>query len=266
MMRRCADASHSFNEEAPHFQRKLDVADEQIAVKSITGVDLTLTLAGPGSRSYAFVIDWHIRFLLALAWLLLAASVVGFSTEALYKNPLFCALPMLAIYILYHPILEVSMRGRTPGKRIAGVRLVSRFGDQPGTLSLIIRNLFRLIDSLPVFYLVGLVCCVSSRHHVRIGDMAAGTLLVIDESEAANTLMRLGPAARGSHLSLEALELVDQLLERWDGLEEGHRLRIARTLLARIAPLADQNVPQSAQQLRERLEALMQRREAQTRV
>ena len=49
-----------------------DLVDEQLTVQSATGVDLTLTIAGPGTRSYAFVIDWHIRLLLAGAWLLVA--------------------------------------------------------------------------------------------------------------------------------------------------------------------------------------------------
>ena len=50
------------------------MSDEQLSVQSVTGVDLTLKLAGPGTRSYAFVIDWHIRLLLACAWLLAAAA------------------------------------------------------------------------------------------------------------------------------------------------------------------------------------------------
>jgi hypothetical protein len=46
--------------------------DETISVQSVTGVDLTLNIAGPGNRSYAFAIDWHIRALIAAAWLLFA--------------------------------------------------------------------------------------------------------------------------------------------------------------------------------------------------
>jgi hypothetical protein len=48
------------------------MTDDQLTVQTVTGVDLTLSIAGPGTRSYAFVIDWHIRLLLAGAWLLVA--------------------------------------------------------------------------------------------------------------------------------------------------------------------------------------------------
>ena len=50
--------------------------DNRIDIASATGVDLHLNIAGPGARSYAFVIDWHIRLLLALAWLALVALLL----------------------------------------------------------------------------------------------------------------------------------------------------------------------------------------------
>src|SRR5690606_18924459 len=95
------------------------------------------------------------------------------------------ALPATAIYLLYHPVLEVAMRGRTPGKRIAGVRVVRRDGGVPGVGALLVRNVFRLVDSLPFLYCVGLTAAVLTEHSVRIGDMAAGTLLVYDDGDIA---------------------------------------------------------------------------------
>ena len=105
--------------------------DEQISVRSVTGVDLTLNIAGPGTRSYAFVIDWHVRLLLSGAWLILAAYVLKLSLSARSPGALFSLVPAAVIYFLYHPILEVAMRGRTPGKRVAGVRVVTRSGGAP---------------------------------------------------------------------------------------------------------------------------------------
>ena len=237
------------------------MSDDQLTVQSVTGVDMTLTLAGPGSRSYAFVIDWHIRLLLALAWLFLTAVLGRLSTHVGTYEALFTTLPASVIYFLYHPILEVVLRGRTPGKRMARVRLVNRQGGAPSTLALVIRNLFRVIDSLPVAYVIGLISCIVTRHHVRIGDMAAGTLLVIDRSEDERSLTRLEPVAGASQLPLETLELVDQILERWDSLEPKYRARIAWGLLARVAPIGDESQPQSQEQLHARLKALLKRPE-----
>src|ERR1700748_3947116 len=106
-------------------------ANDKLTVQSVTGVELTLAIAGPGTRSYAFVIDWHIRLLIAGAWLLVASFVVHAKLSWRGQDALLSLLPAAVIYFLYHPIVEVLMRGRTPGKRMAGVRIVNRDGGAP---------------------------------------------------------------------------------------------------------------------------------------
>jgi uncharacterized RDD family membrane protein YckC len=228
-------------------------------VQSVTGVDLTLTVAGPGSRSYAFVIDWHIRLLLACAWLLVAIYALQLSLSPRSQDVLFSLLPALVIYFLYHPILEVAMRGRTPGKRMAGVRLLNRAGGLPSVAALLIRNVFRLIDSLPICYVVGLVTCFLTDNRVRIGDMAAGTLLVVDDTAAEEALARVETLAAASRLPLDTLELVDQILERWVSLESGNRVQIARALLARVTSSStpEELAALSDTELHARLQALI---------
>jgi uncharacterized RDD family membrane protein YckC len=235
------------------------MGDDLVFVQSATGVDLTLSIAGPGNRSYAFVIDWHIRLLLGGAWLLLAGYVLNLSLNPKSPDALFSLLPAAIIYFLYHPILEVAMRGRTPGKRMAGLVIVHRSGGAPGTAALLIRNIFRLIDGLPAFYVVGLVSCFVTANRVRIGDMAAGTLLVLDDAAAVKSLARLETLAAASSLRLDALELVDQVLERWPSLESSHRVQIARSLLARVEPGCDaaQLSSLSEAELHTRLTALL---------
>jgi uncharacterized RDD family membrane protein YckC len=215
------------------------MTDDQLTVHSVTGVDLALSIAGPGTRSYAFVIDWHIRLLLACAWLLVAYYVFNVTLNAKSQGALLSLLPASIIYFLYHPILEVAMRGRTPGKRMAGVRILARDGGPPSTVALLIRNVFRIVDSLPATYMLGLISCFITANRVRIGDMAAGTLLVLDNAAAEKSLARIEALAASSQLSLDALELVDQVLERWDSLEAGSRGQIARSLLVRLNPTED---------------------------
>jgi uncharacterized RDD family membrane protein YckC len=217
----------------------LSSVDDQVTVQSVTGVDLTLNIAGPGTRSYAFVIDWHIRLLLGAAWLLIAYYVFDIALTVKSAAGFLSILPASIIYFLYHPILEVALRGRTPGKRMAGVRIVSRDGGPPGISALLIRNVFRLIDSLPAAYMLGLISCFVTANRVRIGDMAAGTLLVLDNAAAEKSLQRIEALATGSQLPLDALELVDQVLERWDSLESASRSQIARSLLCRLDPAAN---------------------------
>jgi uncharacterized RDD family membrane protein YckC len=237
------------------------LATEELNIRGLTGVDMTLRVAGPGTRAYAFIIDWHIRLLVALAWVL-AGLLVGLIVGGNFKKdalPLFFIAPALLIYFLYHPVLEVVMRGRTPGKRMAGARIVTLEGEIPGTGALLMRNLFRLIDSLPVAYLVGLVCCIFTAQRVRIGDLAAGTLLILDDPKANQSLALVGMAAQNSRLEPDAAALVQDLIDRWVELKEGRRESLAREVLAKLDAELDpaQLVTLDPVALRSRLEALL---------
>lgn len=221
------------------------MATDELTVRGLTGVDMTLRVAGPGTRSYAFVLDWHVRVLIVLTWgllgVLLRQNLPAAAAGKVASNPVMIAVMVAAglTYFLYHPVLELALRGRTPGKRIAGVRIVTAEGEMPGAGPLLMRNLFRLIDSLPFLYLVGLVCCFLTRQSVRIGDMAAGTVLVLDATDSARSLSRLGAILERSSLSPETLKLVHDLLDRWKALDEPRRVALARTLVARIEPQRD---------------------------
>jgi uncharacterized membrane protein SpoIIM required for sporulation len=156
-----------------------------------TGIDVKLTIAGPGARAYAFAIDWVIRFALATAWIVLGSLAINgdlsFAPSDERETLWFLAavLPSTALYFLYHPLLECILRGRTPGKRFAGLRIVASDGRAATLGALLLRNVFRLVDSLPVVYSVGLAAVYMTRRHVRFGDLAAGTLLVYDRQHDA---------------------------------------------------------------------------------
>lgn len=210
----------------------------ELTVDSVTGIDVSLPLAGPGARSFAFIIDWHIRLVLGLAWYAVGTLIWngGFSL----RPPLpaeqawigTVVMPSLAIYFLYHPVVEVAMHGRTPGKRRVGIRIVTRSGATPGAGAQLVRNAFRLIDSLPVFYGVGLTLMVWTRESLRCGDMAAGTLLVY-ERNATETGLVQNAAQRVGRLDTVGAEIAADLLERWPGLVPEARIRLARQLLQR---------------------------------
>ncbi|MBS0378100.1 MAG: RDD family protein [Proteobacteria bacterium] len=210
----------------------------ELTVDSATGIDVTLPVAGAGARALAFVIDWCTRAALATTWWIVAAVIVNGNFSLVPETRggsawyLGVVLPSMAIYFLYHPILEPVMRGSTPGKRRAGIHIVTRQGGTPGIGALLVRNVFRLVDSLPGFYGLALATMLVSKESLRFGDMAAGTLLVYDHHDD-----ELPPPAAAAErigvLDPTGAEIVADLLSRWDSLEPGARIRLARALLQR---------------------------------
>lgn len=238
------------------------MAEEELIVRGLTGVDMSLRIAGPGTRSYAFLIDWQIRLMSALVLILVALPIRMLpGAPPLLTHSVWITAVVLAslVYFLYHPVLEVLMRGHTPGKRSAGARIVTLEGTTPTVGSLLMRNLFRLIDSLPAFYAVGLGCCLFTGKRVRLGDLVAGTVLVLEDPDASKKLARLGAAMQRSTLPLEALRLIHDLLDRWRDLDEGLRMKLARGLLTKLDPGFDSRRESALndESLRARLEALL---------
>ena len=234
-----------------------------LKLHSPDSVDYQLEIAGIGARSHAFVIDWHIRLLLAVAWLMAFGFIFSIWQDLKIDNwknmPTLLLMTWLVpagmIFFLYHPVLEIAMSGRTPGKRMAGVRLVSLNGQPPGAGALLLRNVFRLLDSLPGFYGIGLVSVALTRHQVRIGDMAAGLVLVYDDSVNAKILQRATNLALHSALKPQDQTLLLDLLERWSQLNADVRIRLGTQFLDRIGQRAPAKV--RSKEIRRLLELLV---------
>jgi uncharacterized RDD family membrane protein YckC len=239
----------------------VSAAPPGLRVDSVTGIDVSLPLAGPGARAFAFLIDWHIRLILALSWYVVGTLIYNgglvLNAPTAHERAWFGAvvLPALVIYFLYHPLLELLMRGRTPGKRSVGIRVVTRTGELPGAGALLVRNVFRLIDSLPVAYGVGLTLMVVTRDGLRCGDMAAGTVLVYERAVSDAELLQ-NAAQRLGTLDTTGAEIAAELLQRWESLIPQARVRLARALLLRYLGSAADLSPADELQWRSRLERL----------
>ena len=91
---------------------------------------------------------------------------------------------MLVFYIGYQVVFEVLGGGRTLGKRAAGLRVVTDGGAPVGLRASLIRNVMRLIEGLPLFYLPAMISVLATRNNQRLGDLAAGTLVVREPRQA----------------------------------------------------------------------------------
>ena len=130
-----------------------------------------------GARIGAAVIDvlllTGVFFALAAAFGKIESDDGTFSVE-LTGGPF---LLYLLLFFSYYFVAE-SMTGRTIGKALTGVRVVAEDGSKPSSGRIAARTALRIVDVLPVLYLVGVVAMAVSKKKQRIGDMAAGTLVV----------------------------------------------------------------------------------------
>ncbi|WP_010530891.1 RDD family protein [Lentibacillus jeotgali] len=155
---------------------------EEVAVKTPEFVSLNFKLAGLGSRSGAMIIDQLLLTAFNIVTILFVVLVVqsGFSSFlAGSAVPLTILIMVIfAVYWGYFFVCEYFFGGKTLGKRLLGIRVIQDNGHSITLLSSLIRNLLRIIDMLPTAYFIGIIMVFFHSRHKRLGDMAAGTIVV----------------------------------------------------------------------------------------
>jgi len=161
-------------------------------------VTLDLPLASVGTRAMAHLIDLAVLFLIQV--LVLAAFTLSLSSLSDAVHDIAVAAVVVASFLLfwgYFVACELLMQGQTPGKRVMGLRVVGRDGAAVDPVASMIRNLLRYADFLPGFYGVGVVAMLASARSQRVGDLAAGTVVVREARGGAAGRVRW-PAALGA--------------------------------------------------------------------
>lgn len=149
--------------------------DNSLLIRTPEGIEFALPLGGPFSRMLALVIDLAAVAALGQVLEKLIAPLVIFGQD-MAGGVMIVANFLLSL--LYAMISEWAWRGQTVGKRLLGLRVVDARGFRLEPSQVIVRNLMRLLDALPLLYLVGGIACVFSRRRQRLGDLAAGTVVV----------------------------------------------------------------------------------------
>lgn len=137
-------------------------------------------LAGLGSRFVARFLDSLIQGAAIIA-LLFGLGLLSIGSGGEEPSGWLVAVFVVLVFgviFAYDLAFEVLGSGRTPGKRLAGIRVVGLRGQPVGFLASAVRNIVRLVDLLPGVYLVAIVTVLVSSRDQRLGDMAAGTLVV----------------------------------------------------------------------------------------
>lgn len=188
-------------------------------VETPEGVDLALRPAGPVPRAAAYVLDLLIRLAAYLALTpLTAASDLGTGLLLLL---------LFAIEWLYPVVFEIT-RGATPGKRALGLRVVHEDGTPVGASASLLRNLLRTVDFLPLFYAAGLLCLLIDRRFRRLGDLAAGTLVIYADPPPRRRAIPRRPARTPAQpLDMATRRAILDFAERSNRLSPGRAAELA---------------------------------------
>ncbi|CAN5288402.1 hypothetical protein BH20ACT3_BH20ACT3_04950 [soil metagenome] len=218
--------------------------DDRVTLASAEGIDIDLHLAGVGSRGIAYLIDLSVQFVAMAAVLSLGSTFCDIGLA-------FAAVGTFLVLLGYPIIAEGFAGGRTLGKALIRIRVVSTEGTPITFLQAVIRNLVRVVDALPGVYLVGIVAALLNRRGQRVGDMAAKTLVVHRERPAV-----VGPPVAGSApdqaagaslpddvgtwdlsaVTADELAAVRSFLGRRHELSAEHRANLAQTLSFQLLP------------------------------
>ena len=209
------------------------------------GVAVEFVLAGLGSRALARMLDSVVQY--AVLWGISFAANIAFAAAGGLNGWVVAALVLVQFLVLfgYDVLFELAANGQTLGKRALGIQVV-RDGGRPVDLrASVVRNLLRFVDLLPTNYLVGSVTVFCSKRNRRVGDMAAGTIVVRvrrGDARAWNHTMAAAPtvppaAVAGwdtTALPSGELQVVRDFLDRRLELPNPARVRLAAELEGRV--------------------------------
>jgi uncharacterized RDD family membrane protein YckC len=214
--------------------------DDRITIATPEGVDLELTLAGVGSRFVSALVDFMLQIVL-----LVGVTGVGAAVGA-FGNGFGAVVVLLASFLVfaaYDVLFEVFAAGRTPGKRLNGLRVVRVDGSPVTFFTSAVRNVLRLVDILPGMYLVGIVTILVTRQNQRLGDVAAGTLVVRERTQQPSLRqlpvqqpVRSTNAWDVTGVSADELAAVRSFLARRYELTHEARYRLAADLAGALRP------------------------------
>jgi uncharacterized RDD family membrane protein YckC len=217
-------------------------------------VAVTYSLAGLGTRFAAVLVDTFVQSaVIALALVVFFAlsesvfTALGTWLDTVVESsaPWVMALFILLFFGLvwgYFIFWETVWSGQTPGKRLCGIRVLRDGGFPIDFRAALVRNIMRYVDFLPFYYGLGAVSMFASKESKRLGDYAAGTIVVVSPKRAP----RPQPAARGPEpqyrllgdlsllnlraISREQFQVIDRFLVRRQELPTQVRLDLARQI------------------------------------
>ena len=200
------------------------------------GLLLPMEPAGLISRGYAAIIDGFVRAFIYLV-LIFTFTLAGF------ESGLFLLSIMFFLIEWFYPVFfECNSKHATPGKRMMSLQVINEDGTQINFSNSVIRNLLRGIDFLPLMYLTGALTTLTNKKFQRLGDLAAGTIVVHtnDIKKHKKNNSQLGKKPPPNHLKREFYPMIVSLHDRKPLLSKSRYLELCDTL----KPIFKLNTPE----------------------
>ena len=166
--------------------------DTSIKIVTPENISFEYRVAGPFRRLPAYLIDFAIRLIAVLAVSIMLGIIFGFAGLGSVGQGLALVWWFLLAWF-YGGFCEAYFNGQTPGKRIMSIRVLSIDGQPINGLQAVLRNVLRVIDMQPgMLYLLGLVTASCNDRFQRLGDLACGTMVVVEERPWLHGVARTG--------------------------------------------------------------------------
>jgi uncharacterized RDD family membrane protein YckC len=228
-----------------------------VTIETPEHLELQFQLAGIGVRFIAFLIDKFIQWGAILGLMLIVSLLLFFTgqtapiLEFLAKAKKSLGQWLLAVGILlygivtigYFIIFEYFWTGSTPGKRSQEIRVIRKDGRPISFFDAAVRNILRFVDILGDVYPLGLVVMFLDSQNRRLGDFAAGTIVISEREATSPALMEVPRNASSldpelktavSGMTADDYRIVSKFLSRRDELEPEHRQRLASEISQRL--------------------------------
>jgi len=224
--------------------------NESLQIDTPENVAFGYQVAGIGSRFVAALVDsFLIVLLLVLVELTIQLVLISLDTSDSLGAWLYAIFGIVSFVFFwgYYIFFEMIWNGQSPGKRAVKLRVIRLDGTPISLTESIIRNLVRFVDFMPLFYGFGVVAMFINDQSRRLGDLAAGTLVVHESESVSVQTLNVAPAASYQRMSLHPvtaqgfpierltnpeIHLIEEFLQRRDAMP--HRQQLAIQILTRL--------------------------------
>jgi uncharacterized RDD family membrane protein YckC len=247
--------------------------NDEFRIETPESVSFGYDVAGIGSRFMAAMVDSLLIVIMQVLVLLVTLAVLSASPDDLFSGELgvwiAAALGLLAFALFwgYYLFFEMVWNGQSPGKRWVGLRVIKDTGAPISLVDSAIRNLVRLIDFLPAYYGVGVIVMFFNDQARRLGDYAAGTLVVRERKDVSLDSLAVVPQSQQrpeapeaslpglENLTAEDYDLIVRFLKRRHGLANRRQLavKLAAGIQARMGLPPQQLSPKAAEEFLDRM-------------